>query len=82
MTGESLPAARRLVDVPFQTHVDLLRSFLARREPIVERVQGLLNAQRKPVELLQDTALLARQFEDCVFAFADTAHGPGHFRYA
>ena len=53
--------------VPFQPHVELLRFFLAHREAIVERIQGLLNAQRKPIEYLQDASVLSRHFEDCFF---------------
>jgi hypothetical protein len=48
-------------------HVELLQFFLAHRDEIVERIQGVLNAQRKPVEYLQDGSLLFRQFEDCFF---------------
>jgi hypothetical protein len=64
------PAAQRFGDVPFHAHVELLRLFLARRDEIVERIQGLLNAQRKPIQYLQDTALLSRHFEDCFFTLA------------
>jgi hypothetical protein len=53
--------------VPFQPHVELLQFFLAQRDAIVERIQGLLNAQRKPSEYLQDGSLLSRRFEDCFF---------------
>jgi hypothetical protein len=53
--------------VPFRPHIDLLQFFLARRDEIVERIQGLLNAQRKPIEYLRDGSLLSRHFEDCVF---------------
>src|SRR5262252_2899891 len=53
--------------VPFQAHVDLLHFFLGRRDEIVERIQGLLNAQRKPPHHLQDGSLLSRDFEDCFF---------------
>ena len=56
--------------VPFQAHVELLRFFLARRDDIVERIQGVLNAQRKPVEYLQDGSRLSRHFEDCFFTLA------------
>ena len=52
---------------PFQAHIDLLQIFLLRRDEIVERIQALLNAQRKPAEYLQDGALLSRHFEDCFF---------------
>ena len=57
----------RLGEVPFQAHIELLQFFLAHREDIVERVQGVLNAQRKPIEYLQDGSLLSRHFEDCFF---------------
>jgi hypothetical protein len=53
--------------VPFQAHIELLQFFLAHRDDIVERVQGLLNAQRKPIEYLRDGSLLSRHFEDCFF---------------
>lgn len=52
----------------FQAHLDLLRFFLGRRDAVVEHIQGVLNAQRKPVEFLRDGAALARQFEDGFFA--------------
>ena len=52
---------------PFQAHVELIDVFLAHRDEIVERIQAVLNAQRKPVDYLQDTAVLSRHFEDCVF---------------
>jgi len=53
--------------VPFQAHIELLQFFLAHRAEIVERVQALLNAQRKPIEYLQDGSVLSRHFEDCLF---------------
>jgi hypothetical protein len=53
--------------VPFQAHVELLQLFLVHREPIVERIQQLLNAQRQPSQYLQDGPLLSRHFEDCFF---------------
>jgi hypothetical protein len=53
--------------VPFQSHLELLQFFLAHRDEIVERVQALLNARRKPIEYLQDGSLLSRHFEDCFF---------------
>jgi hypothetical protein len=53
--------------LPFQAHLELLQFFLAHRADIVERVQALLNAQRKPIEYLQDGSVLARHFEDCLF---------------
>ena len=60
-TGEHLAQA------PFAAHVELLGMFLAHRPEIVERLQELLNAQRRPIETLQDRAHLCRQFEDCFF---------------
>jgi hypothetical protein len=60
-------AAQSVLEVPFQAHVELLRSFVARRGEIVERIQGLLNAQRKPIHYLQNVALLAAHFEECFF---------------
>jgi hypothetical protein len=54
--------------VPFREHVELLQSFLDHRDGIVERIEGLLNAQKRPVQYVQDGALLSRHFEDCFFA--------------
>src|SRR5688572_2940050 len=56
--------------VAFHAHVELLQVFLAHRDDVVERVQGLLNAQRKPIQYLQDTSLLSRHFQDCFFTLA------------
>ena len=53
--------------VPFAANIELLRLFLARRKDIVEHIEGVLNAQRKPAQYLQDRPLLARHFEDCFF---------------
>lgn len=53
-------------EVPFQAHIEHLHTLLARRDGIVERIQALLNAQRKPAEYLQDGARLSRDFEDCL----------------
>src|ERR1019366_205138 len=39
--------------VPFEANVELLRLFLAHREDIVEGIEGVLNAQRKPIQYLQ-----------------------------
>ena len=65
---EERPAGPRPGEVPFQAHIELLRFFLARHSEIVERIQGVLNAQRKPIAYLQDGSLLFRHFEDCFFA--------------
>jgi hypothetical protein len=61
VTGECLG------QVPFLAHVELLQLFLAHRDPIVERIQGVLSAQRRPLQYLQDGPLLSRDFEDCFF---------------
>ena len=53
---------------PFQAHVELLRLFLTDREDIVESMEAVLNAQRKPTRYLQDRSLLSHHFEDCFFA--------------
>lgn len=55
---------------PFRAHVELLQLFLAHRDPIVENIQELLNAQRKPAHYRQDGAVLSRHFEDCFFALS------------
>src|SRR5580704_4419124 len=47
---------------------ELLRLFLTHRDDIVESIEALLNAQRKPIQYLQDHALLSRLFEDCFYA--------------
>ena len=54
--------------VPFQAHVELLRRFLTHRQDIVESIEAVLNAQRKPIQYLQDRSFLSRHFEDCFFA--------------
>ena len=77
----------------FQTHIELLHFFLTRRDEIVERIQGLLNAQRKPIQYLQDGPLLSRHFEECFFTLTgvteiqsrlrgqlEEAHGARGFR--
>ncbi len=60
----------RPIQVPFRAHVELLQMFLRRRAEIVERLEGLLNAQRKPLETLQDGPLLARYVGDCFFSLS------------
>src|SRR5688572_13082722 len=67
LAPEEKPAGQRPGQVPFQSHLELLQFFLAHRDDIVERIQGVLNAQRKPIEYLQDGSLLSRHFEDCFF---------------
>jgi hypothetical protein len=53
---------------PFHEHVELLRLFLTHREGIVDGIEAILHAQRKPLPYLQDRALLSRHFEDCFFS--------------
>jgi hypothetical protein len=77
VSGESGP---RLTEVPFQAHVELLQLFLANRDEIVERLQGVLNAQRKPIEYLRDGPLLSRQVEDCFFAGARVTQSQSRLR--
>ena len=64
--------------VPFQANLELLRLFLTHREAIVERIEDVVNAQRKPIRYLQDHSLLSRHFEDCFLAC--TAAGAGQIR--
>jgi hypothetical protein len=72
------PAGPRLGPLLFQAHIELLEFFLAHRDEIVERIQGVLNAQRKPIDYLQDSSQLSRHFEDCFFTL--TAIAPSHSR--
>ncbi len=80
LAPEEGPAGSRLGQVPFQAHVELLHFFLAHRAEIVERIQGVLNAQRKPIEYLQDAALLSRFFEDCFFTLTGVTHTQSRLR--
>lgn len=66
--------------VPFQAHVELLGLFLAHRVDIVENIDAVLNAQRKPIHYLQDRSLLSRHFEDCFFALPAVTAGQAHLR--
>jgi hypothetical protein len=59
---------------PFDAHVVLLRWFVARRAAIVDRIEGVLNAQRKPAHYRQDVRLLDREIEDCFFTLPGIAH--------
>jgi hypothetical protein len=64
----------------FQTHIHLLQFFLARRNEIVEKIQEVLNAQRKPGDYLQNGPLLARLFEDCFFTLAGVTRSQSRLR--
>jgi hypothetical protein len=66
--------------VSFHAHVELLRLFMAHRDEIVERIQGLLNAQRKPIQYLQDGPLLSRHFGDCFFTLNGVTHDQSRLR--
>ena len=66
--------------VPFQAHVELLQLFLAHRKALVERIQNVLNAQRKPVQDLQDRAMLTLLFEGCFFTLPDVTEGQSRLR--
>ena len=66
--------------MPFQAHIELLHFFLAHRDDIVEKIQGVLNAQRKPSQYLQDGPLLSRHFEDCFFTLSGMPHGQSRLR--
>jgi len=66
--------------VPFRAHVELLQLFLVHRDGIVERIQGLLNAQRNPSESLQDAPLLSRHFEDCFFTLTAVSRDQAQLR--
>jgi hypothetical protein len=64
----------------FQAHIELLQFFLARRDAIVENIQGLLNAQRRPSDYRQNAALLSRVFEDGFFALPGLNAGHARLR--
>ena len=64
----------------FQAHIELLQFFLAHRDEGVDRIQGLLNAQRKPIEYLQDGPLLSRHFEDCLFTLTGITQSQSRLR--
>ena len=66
--------------MPFQSHIALLHFFLAHRDDIVERIQGVLNAQRKPIQFLQDGPLLSRHFEDCFYTLTGVTHDQSRLR--
>jgi hypothetical protein len=69
-----------LGEVPFQAHIELLQFFVAHRDAIVERIQGVLNARRKPTTYLQDHSILSRQIDGCFFAFAGITPGQSRLR--
>ena len=80
LAPEERPAGPRSGQVPFQAHIELLQFFLAHRDEIVERIQGVLNAQRKPIEYLEDDSLLSRHFEECFFTLTGITHSQSRLR--
>jgi len=66
--------------VPFQAHIELLRFFLAHRDDIVERIQGVLNAQRQPIGYLRDRSLLSRLCDDCFFTLTGVTPSQSRLR--
>jgi hypothetical protein len=79
-TPEETPSGADPAQMPFQAHIELLQFFLAQRDVIVERIQGVLNAQRKPIAYLRDGPLLSRHFEDCFFTLAGITPGQSRLR--
>src|SRR5215471_12715549 len=66
--------------VPFQSHVELLQLFLSHRDAIVEKIAELLNAQRKPIQYLQEGPVLSRHFEDCFFTLNNVTREQSRLR--
>jgi hypothetical protein len=66
--------------VPFQSHVELLQLFLSYRDAIVEKIAELLNAQRKPIQYMQEGPILSRHFEDCFFTLNSVTRDQSHLR--
>ena len=80
LAPDERPAGSRPGQVPFQAHVELLLFFLAHRDAIVETIQGVLNAQRKPAEYLRDGSALSRHFEDCFFTLTGVTQSQSRLR--
>jgi len=80
LAPEERSAGPRPGELPFQAHVELLQFFLAHRDAIVERIQGVLNAQRRPIEPLQDRPLQSRHFEDCFFTVTEAGRNQTRLR--
>ena len=80
LAPEERPAGPRPGQVPFQAHIELLHFFLAHRDDIVERIQALLNGQRRPIESLRDTSRLSRDFEDCFFTLPHATDSQSRLR--
>jgi len=63
-----------------EAQVKLLRLFLAHRKDVVEHLQGVLNAQRKPPQHLQDRSSLSHQIEDCFYKLAEVSDEQARLR--
>jgi hypothetical protein len=80
VNDEDLTARAGKPEVDFQAHVELLQSFLAKREAVVEKIEALLNAQRKPVEYLRDRRVLSQLFDNCLFTVDGLPQGSSRLR--
>ncbi|MEO8098648.1 MAG: hypothetical protein ABI811_13175 [Acidobacteriota bacterium] len=63
-----------------KANVELFGLFLTQREAIVEGIEAVLNAQRKPIGYLQNQSLLSRHIEDCFFARIAATAGQARLR--
>lgn len=54
--------------VPFEAHIVLFETWLARREPVVVAIQGLLDAERQSLQWRQDRAALSKAVDDAFHA--------------
>jgi hypothetical protein len=50
----------------FQTHLDVLRALIERRDTIVANIEAVLNCQKAPVEYQHDYPRLSQQFHACL----------------
>jgi hypothetical protein len=73
-------AASAVGRVAFAAHVELLELFVANRDAVVAKLEGVLNAQYKPSRHLTDRRQLARDFEDCFFTLPSVAAEQAHLR--
>lgn len=67
-------SVKKTGQIPFDAHVKLLQMFLSSRDEIVDKIQQLLNAQKKPVYYQQDFNLLSRSMKDCFFLIKGITH--------
>jgi hypothetical protein len=78
--GKSIHPFSATEGASFHAHVELLHLFLSHHDEIIEKIQELLNAQRKPVSYLQDVPALSRHFEDCFFTLRGVSHDQSRLR--